>query len=332
MRNRPPLIDGWGRTVDDLRVSVTDKCNFRCTYCMPPQGLPWLPKDAILTFEEITRVAAVFVSCGIRSIKLTGGEPLVRRDLHVLIRMLRDLDAGLDISLTTNGYLLAEQAPALADAGLDRVSVSCDSLLRHRFTELTLRDALAQVRRGIRVAAAAGLTPLKVNVVVMRNRNDDELIEFARLARDTGYDVRFIEYMPLDAQGAWSSDQVVPGVEIVERIDAVFPLRAAGRRDGDPATRFVFADGAGGSIGVIPSVTEPFCSSCNRVRVTADGNVRACLFSVDESDVKRPMRAGADDDELEELIRDCVARKWAGHRIGQADFVRPSRSMSMIGG
>jgi cyclic pyranopterin phosphate synthase len=326
----PALVDSFGRVVRDLRISVTDRCNFRCTYCMPPEGLDWMPRSKLLTFEEITRLARVFVEHGVRSVKITGGEPLVRRDLPRLIEMLRALDEDLDISLTTNGYLLGGLAQPLADAGLDRVSVSCDSLLRHRFAELTLRDVLDEVRSGLRVAAAAGLTPIKVNVVLMRGRNDDEVLDFARLARETGFGIRFIEYMPLDAQGAWRADDVVPAREILDSIAAEFPLLPAAGEG--PARTYAFADGSAGSIGVIPSVTEPFCESCDRVRLTADGGLLSCLFAQSETDLRTPLRAGAEDGEIEALIRDCVAAKWAGHRIGQADFVRSARSMSMIGG
>ena len=330
MNHGAPLVDGWGREVRDLRISVTDRCNFRCTYCMPAAGLPWLPQADVLTFEEIVRVTEIFVAKGVRSLKLTGGEPLVRRDLVQLIEMLRGLDDRLDISLTTNGYLLGDLAPSLAAAGLDRVTVSCDSLLRHRFAELTLRDVLDEVRRGLLAAAGAGLTPVKVNVVMMRGRNDDEMVSFAALARETGYDVRFIEYMPLDAQGAWRAEDVVPAAEILQTIEAGFPLVLEDAHG--PARSYAFADGAPGSVGVIPSVTEPFCDSCDRVRLTADGQLLACLFAQSETDLKTPLRAGADDGVLEDLIRSCVASKWQGHRIGRTDFVRASRSMSMIGG
>jgi cyclic pyranopterin phosphate synthase len=299
---------------------------------MPPEGLPWLPKDALLTYEEITRLTRILVESGVNSIKVTGGEPLVRRDVADLVRMLRALGDELDISITTNGYLLALAAPLLADAGLDRVTVSCDSLLKHRFKEMTLRDALDEVLDGLRTSAAIGLTPVKVNCVVMRDGNEDEVVEFARLARDTGYHIRFIEYMPLDAQDEWKASNVVPGAEVIERIAAVFPLIADTDDRPEPATPYRFADGAPGRVAIIPSVTQPFCDSCNRLRLTADGFLRACLFSLEETDLKGPMRAGASDDELAALARSCVAAKWAGHRIGKVDFVKPARSMSMIGG
>jgi GTP 3',8-cyclase len=329
---RPPLVDSFGRTATDLRVSVTDRCNFRCHYCMPPEGLPWLPKDALLTYEEITRITRILVESGVTSLKVTGGEPLVRRDVADLVRMLRALGEDLDISITTNGYLLPLAAPSLAEAGLDRVTVSCDSLLKHRFKEMTLRDALDEVLEGLRVSATIGLTPVKVNVVVMRGGNEDEVVEFAKLARDTGYHIRFIEYMPLDAQDEWRASEVVPGAEVIDRIAAAFPLVADTDTTPEPATPYRFADGAPGRVAIIPSVTQPFCDSCNRLRLTADGFLRACLFSLEETDLKGPLREGASDDELAALARACIAAKWAGHRIGQVDFVKPARSMSMIGG
>ncbi len=330
--DRPPLIDSFGREATDLRISVTDRCNFRCRYCMPPEGLDWMPKDKLLSYEEIVRLTAVLVDSGVRSIKITGGEPLVRRDVPVLTRMLRDLDPELDISITTNGFLLGEMAADLAEAGLDRVTVSCDSLIQHRFEEMTLRDALSEVMKGLEVAASVGLTPVKINTVVIRGVNDEEVVDFARFARDTGYEVRFIEIMPLDAQDSWNSDQVVPGAEILAAIADSYELVSDADESPEPATSFVFADGAPGRVGIIPSVTAPFCDTCNRLRLTADGQLRACLFSLEETDLRNPLRAGAGDDELAELMRACVAAKWSGHRIGQADFVKPFRSMSMIGG
>ena len=328
----PRLVDSFGRVATDLRISVTDRCNFRCTYCMPPEGMPWLPKESLLTYEELTRLASILVGLGVDSIKVTGGEPLVRRDVDVLVRSLRALSDDLDLSVTTNGYLLGTAAPLLADAGLDRVTVSCDSLLRHRFKEMTLRDALDDVMAGIRTAAANGLTPIKINTVVIRGQNDDEILSFAELARDTGYDVRFIEYMPLDAQQEWDAAGVVPGAEIIETIAAEYRLTQDHDPHPEPATPYRFADGAPGRIGVIPSVSAPFCDSCNRLRLTADGQMRACLFSLEETDLRGPLRAGASDEELASLMIDCVARKWSGHRIGRPDFQRPARSMSMIGG
>jgi GTP 3',8-cyclase len=326
-----PLVDTFGRVADDLRISVTDRCNFRCTYCMPAEGLAWLPRSEILSFEELSRALAVFVRLGIRSIKVTGGEPTVRADLPTLVRMFREVGPELDISITTNGVLLDRLAGPLAEAGVDRATVSCDSLMRHRFAEMTRRDALDKVLAGLKAAEAAGLTPIKINAVVIGGTNDDEVVEFARWSRETGYEVRFIEYMPLDAEHAWERAKVVPSRQILERIDAVYPIEGD-RHGNEPAASYRFVDGAPGRIGVIAAVTEPFCSTCNRLRITAEGMVRACLFALDETDLRGPMRSGSGDDELERLIRETVWAKWSGHRIDHPDFVQPERSMSMIGG
>ncbi|MEP6973521.1 MAG: GTP 3',8-cyclase MoaA [Actinomycetota bacterium] len=326
-----PLKDSFGRIANDLRVSVTDRCNFRCTYCMPAEGLAWLPKNEILSFEEMTRLLGIFVGLGVGSIKVTGGEPTVRTDLPTLVGMFRDAGPDLDISITTNGMLLDKLAGPLAEAGVDRATVSCDSLMRHRFAEMTRRDALDKVLAGLNAAEAAGLTPIKINTVVIGGTNDDEVVEFARWSRETGYEVRFIEYMPLDAEHAWERAKVVPSARILQTIDAAFALRPVGHAN-EPATSYAFADGAPGRIGVIASVTEPFCDTCNRLRLTAEGQVRACLFSLEETDLRGPMRDGASDQNLEALIRTTVWRKWSGHRINHADFVQPARSMSMIGG
>ncbi len=326
-----PLLDTFGRVADDLRISVTDRCNFRCTFCMPAEGLTWLPKVEILTFEELTRLLGLFVRLGVRSLKVTGGEPTVRADLPELIGMFREVGPDLDVSMTTNGMLLDSLAAPLADVGLDRVTVSCHSLMPHRFAEMTRRDALERMLRGLRAAEEAGLVPIKINCVVMDGTNDDEVVDFARWARETGYEVRFIEYMPLDAQHAWEREKVVPAARILEAIDAVHPLVPEGHAN-EPATTFRFADGARGRVGVIPSVTEPFCDTCNRLRLTAEGMFRNCLFALDETDLRGPLRAGASDEELELQIRRGLWTKWSGHRINHPDFVQPERSMSMIGG
>ena len=326
-----PLVDTFDRVADDLRVSVTDRCNFRCTYCMPAEGLKWLPKDQLLTFEEIARLVGVFEGLGVRSIKITGGEPTVRAELPTLIRMLRAIDPRIDISMTTNGMLLDRLAEPLAAAGLDRVTVSVDSLMRHRFAEMTRRDAFHKVMIGLRAADAAGLRPIKINCVVISGINETEAVDFAAFARQTGHVVRFIEYMPLDAEQAWERAKVVPSTDIVEAVDRVFPLIAE-RDAGEPSTTFRFADGEPGGIGVIASVTEPFCDTCNRLRLTAEGDFRVCLFAMGETDLRGPLRAGASDADLETLIRGAVWAKWAGHKINHPDFQRPDRSMSMIGG
>jgi GTP 3',8-cyclase len=324
------LIDRFGRTATDLRISVTDRCNFRCTYCMPAEGMNWLPRAEILTFEEIDRLAGIFISLGVRTIRLTGGEPLARRDLHTLVAMLAARNPD-DLAMTTNGTMLAAHARALAAAGLSRVNVSVDSLLRHRFAEMTRRDALDSVLEGLRAAEDAGLRPIKVNCVVIGGMNEGEVVAFAALARETGYEIRFIEFMPLDADEQWSMDQVVSSRDVLTAIADVFPLRAV-ERETEPATVYRFADGAPGTVGVIPSVTEPFCASCDRIRLTADGQFRTCLFSLDEIDLRGMVRADETDESIAEAIRVAVAGKWAGHSIGARNFRRPRRSMSAIGG
>ena len=324
-------MDRFGRTAKDLRVSVIDRCNFRCRYCMPAEGLPWLPKEDTLTADEIERLVRVFVGLGVRAVKFTGGEPTVRPDLTDLVRRVRALGDDLDLSLTTNGYLLERLAGPLRTAGLNRVTVSCDSLLAHRFAEMTRRDALDRVTAGLRAATAAGFAPIKLNCVVIRGSNDDEVVDFARLARRTGYEVRFIEYMPLDAEGTWERTNVLPSSEVFEAISRILPLSPV-REGAEPAAMFRFADGAPGAVGFISSVTEPFCESCDRLRLTADGRLLACLFALEDTDLRTPLRAGADNEDLERRIRRGVWGKWAGHRINQPDFVRPLRSMSMIGG
>ncbi|MEX2421555.1 MAG: GTP 3',8-cyclase MoaA [Actinomycetota bacterium] len=285
-----------------------------------------------MSFEELTRLLAVFVHrLGIRSVKVTGGEPTVRADLPKLIRMFREVAPEIDLSMTTNGVLLDRLAAPLAQAGMDRVTVSLDSLLRHRFEEMTRRDGLDRVLAGIRAAEAAGLQPIKINCVVIAGTNDGEVVEFAQWSREHGHVVRFIEYMPLDAQHDWERAKVAPSARLLEAIGAVYPLVAQGP-DAEPATSYRFADGAPGGIGIIASVTQPFCDDCNRLRTTAEGQVRACLFALEETDLRGPMRAGASDEDLEALIRVNVWRKWSGHRINHPDFVQPERSMSAIGG
>ena len=325
-----PLVDGFGRVHRDLRISVTDRCNFRCTYCMPAEGLPWMSRDDLLTYEELTRVARVCVErFGFDGIRLTGGEPTVRAGLPVLVEQLAGL--GVDLALTTNGTRLPELAPVLVEAGLRRINISLDSLRRDRFEAITRRDELDAVLAGIDAAIAAGLDPVKLNCVVMRGVNDDEIVDFVDFGRDRGVEVRFIEFMPLDAQGEWSNDSVVAKAEIVSRIAAVHALEPAEGRGTEPAARYRFTDGRG-SFGVIPSVTEAFCSSCDRVRLTADGMLRHCLFATRELDLRALLRDGATDDDLAAAITAEVGAKWAGHAINQVYFIRPARSMSQIGG
>jgi GTP 3',8-cyclase len=327
------LRDSFGRVIDDLRISLTDRCNFRCVYCMPAEGLAWLPKREILTYEEILRLARVFIDLGIRTVRLTGGEPLMRQDIDVLIEGLTRLAPDLDLSMTSNGFFLKEKAERLAEAGLKRINVSLDSLQPERFERMVRRDGnlVFKILEGMRVAREVGLHPIKMNCVVMRGYNDDELVDFARLGREHDYQVRFIEYMPLDAQGEWSMKAVVPGAEILARIHAVFPMAPAADNGSEPATVYRFADGRG-SIGVIASVTEPFCDHCNRIRITADGQLRTCLFSIHEHNLKGLLRSGATDEEIAGFIIAAVWKKEAGHKINQPDFVKPARSMSAIGG
>ncbi len=323
------LTDSFGRVHRDLRISVTDRCPFRCTYCMPEEGMAWLPREDLLTFAEIERVARLFVErFGFDSIRLTGGEPTARAHLPLLVSRLAPL--GADLALTTNGATFGLLADDLAAAGLRRVNISCDSLQRERFQAMTRRDALHQVLDGIDAALAAGMHPVKVNAVVVRGMNDDEVVDFATFGRERGVTVRFIEFMPLDGGEDWRSDQVVPAEEIIAAIDAVYPL-APIVRGSEPAERYRFRDG-GGEIGVIPSVTRAFCGTCDRVRLTADGQLRSCLFALDEHDLRAVLRGGGSDDDLAAVVVAAVGAKWAGHAINQVHFIRPRRNMSQIGG
>jgi cyclic pyranopterin phosphate synthase len=327
-----PLIDGHGRRIGDVRVSVTDRCNFRCQYCMPAEGLPWLERAEVLRFEEIARLVGLLAGMGVADVRLTGGEPLVRRDLPRLVRMLGGIDGLRDLSLTTNGYLLERDAAALAEAGITRFNVSLDSLQRERFFQLTRRDALPQVLRGLdALAAIPGIGPVKINAVAIRGFTEEEVIPFARFARSSDFQVRFIEFMPLDADRAWRPEQVLTGGEIRAVIDAVFPLEPRPREPSATARVYRFADGRG-EIGFINPVSEPFCADCNRIRLTADGRLRTCLFSIRETDLRGPLRAGASDEELEQIIREAVWRKELKHHVGEPGFVPPPRSMSAIGG
>jgi GTP 3',8-cyclase len=327
------LRDTFGRVADDLRISVTDRCNFRCVYCMPAAGLPWLARDEVLSFEEITRLTTILVgTCGVRTIRLTGGEPLVRKGIEDLTAMIAGIDPSLDIAMTTNGILLSEKAAPLKAAGLKRLNVSLDTLHSDRFKDLARRDALERVLGGLTAAREAGFSPIKLNMVVMRGRNDDEILDFARLARQEGYEVRFIEFMPLDADGTWSMNDVVASREIIEAIDREFPLEPVSDQRPAPATRFKFRDGSQGGIGVIPSVSDAFCKVCNRIRLTAEGHLRTCLFSIQEHDVKALLRGGASDLAIRDFVAAAVWQKEEGHKIGQADFVRPGKTMSQIGG
>jgi cyclic pyranopterin phosphate synthase len=329
---REPLFDGHGRQIGDLRVSVTDRCNFRCQYCMPAEGLPWLERTEILSFEEVERLVRMFVSMGVGDVRLTGGEPLVRRDFPRLVSMLAPIEGLNDLSLTTNGYLLERDAAALVDAGIQRVNVSIDSLQRDRFFEMTRRDALPQVLRGLdALAQHPEVHPIKVNAVAMRGFTEQEAVAFADFARSTAFQVRFIEFMPLDADHAWTPDSVLTGDELRSLIQAVHPLEEVPREPSSTARVFRFVDGQG-EIGFVNPVSEPFCADCNRVRLTAEGKLRTCLFSLHETDLREPMRSGASDADLERLIREAVWRKELKHHVGEPGFRQPARSMSAIGG
>ena len=327
-----PLTDGWGREIKSVRISVTDKCNFRCRYCMPAEGLEWLGRDELLTFEELARVTRVLASMGVDEVRLTGGEPLARKDLPTLVAMLAEIPGVLDLSLTTNGVLLDRFAGPLVDAGLKRLNVSLDSLSHVRFAEITRRDALDRVLVGLETAEQyAELRPIKVNCVAIRGFTEEEVPALAELARRKPYVVRFIEFMPLDADEKWSGDDVLTGGEIRTLIEERWPLEEIPAKPSSTARRFRFADGAG-EIGFVNPVSEPFCSSCDRIRLTADGQLRTCLFSRREWDLKTPLRGGASDDELAELVRWAVRHKELKHKINDPGFVRASRSMSQIGG
>ena len=327
-----PLVDGWSREIKSVRISVTDKCNFRCTYCMPAEGLEWLRRDEILTFEEITRLTAILARLGVDEVRLTGGEPLVRRGLPELVGMLAQVQGVDDLSLTTNGILLGRDARALVDAGLRRINVSLDSLDHVRFAQLTRRDALDQVLAGLAEAERyPQLRPIKVNCVAIKGLTELEVPALAELARRKPYVVRFIEFMPLDADESWRGDDVLSGAEIRALIEERWPLKEIPAKASSTARRFCFADGAG-EIGFVNPVSEPFCSTCDRIRLTADGQLRTCLFSRREWDLKTPLREGASDAELERLIRFAVRHKELKHKINDPGFVRGSRSMSQIGG
>jgi GTP 3',8-cyclase len=327
-----PLVDSWGREIRSVRVSVTDKCNFRCRYCMPAEGLEWLGRAEILSFEEIERVVGLLAAMGVDEVRLTGGEPLVRRELPLLVEMVALIDGVRDLSLTTNGVLLDRLAGPLVAAGLRRINVSLDSLSHVRFAEITRRDALDRVLAGLAEAERyPELRPIKVNCVAMRGFTEGEVPALAELARRKPYVVRFIEFMPLDADEAWREDDVLTGGEIRALIEEHWPLVEVPAKASSTARRFRFADGAG-EIGFVNPVSEPFCSSCDRIRLTADGKLRTCLFSRKEWDLKEPIRSGASDDDLAALIRFAVAHKELKHRINEPGFVRASRSMSQIGG
>ncbi len=327
------LLDSYGRVHTNLRISVTDVCNFRCIYCMP-EDMVFMPDSALMTYDEILHFTCLFVGLGVNKIRITGGEPLVRPGVPKLIEQLVQIDALKDISMTTNGIGLNTQAQALYDAGLRRINVSLDTLNEAKFEQMTRRKVLSRVLDGLKAAHDCGFNPIKVNAVAMRGFTDDEIVDLATFARQHSYQLRFIEFMPLDADDIWGRNMFIPGKEIIDRINSVYPLEQMhlnGDSKSDTAQRFRFADN-GNEVGVIPSVSEPFCENCNRIRLTADGKFRTCLFSITETDLLTPLREGADDEVIEELIIDAVMKKEAGHKINAADFVKPERNMSRIGG
>lgn len=328
------LKDSYGRQIRDLRVSLTDRCNFRCFYCLPHGEPPIAPKSEMLSFEEIEYVSDIFVSLGIEKIRLTGGEPMMRRDIETIISKLSALKPRLqDLALTTNGYFLPGRARQLKAAGLDRVTISLDSLKRGVFKEMTGVDVLERVLEGIHAAAEAGLGPIKINAVIVRGHNDGEVADFAAFAREHDIQMRFIEFMPLDSGHEWSREMVVAGREMREQIEERFglvPLEI--RRGSETSARYRFSDGAPGEIGIIAPVTEPFCGACSRIRLTADGQIRTCLFSTVEHSLRDVLRRGATRAELVEYIESVVMKKEPRHFINDPDFAQPARTMSFIGG
>jgi cyclic pyranopterin phosphate synthase len=327
------LIDGFGRVHNNLRISVTDRCNIRCFYCMPADNVVFMNRKLLLSFEEIERFARIVAPLGVNKLRLTGGEPLVRSDLHVLVEMLSTVPGIEDIGLTTNGILLADQAQDLFDAGLRRINVSLDALDPVKFQEITRREGYERVVAGIRKAQEVGFDPVKVNAVSVRGVTETEIVPFGHFARETGVEMRFIEYMPLDADNAWERDKVLFAREIIDTLSReIMPLIPCDDQNPHaPASDFVFEDGIG-RIGFIASISQPFCASCNRFRLTADGKLRNCLFSLNETDVRGLLRSGAADEEIVRAVRECVAAKWEGHEINTSRFVQPERPMYLIGG
>jgi cyclic pyranopterin phosphate synthase len=327
------LRDGFGRLHDNLRISLTDRCNIRCFYCMPERDVEFVPRAEILSFEEIERFARIAAGLGIRKIRLTGGEPLLRKDLAELVRRLAVIPGIEDLALTTNGVLLEELAGPLYDAGLRRLNVHLDTLDRERFLKITRRDVFGRVLRGIETARSLGFAPIKINAVAVKDLVEPDIVPLARFGRENGFEIRYIEFMPLDAQGLWQRDRVLSADEILAMLTSeIGPLEVI--PDGDPrapALEYAFADGVG-RIGFIASVTRPFCQNCNRIRLTADGHVRYCLFAIEETEVKSLLRGGAPDQAIADLIRGVVRAKWEGHEINTAKFVAPPRPMYSIGG
>jgi GTP 3',8-cyclase len=328
-----PLKDGFGRTHDNLRISVTDRCNIRCFYCMPETDVKFEPREHMLTFEEIERFVSVAVGLGIRKVRITGGEPLVRKNLGTLIRKLSAIPGMEDLALTTNGVLLAAQAQELYDAGLRRINIHLDTLDRERFFKITRRDELGRVLQGIEACRRIGYGPIKINAVAVRNLVEPDIVPLARFGRENGLEIRYIEFMPLDAQGLWERPRVLTASDMIAMLEReIGPLEEIPDQDPRaPATEYRFADGIG-RVGFIASVSRPFCLNCNRIRLTADGHVRYCLFAVEETEVRSLLRGGASDESIAEAIRRCVGAKWIGHEINSPQFVPPPRPMYSIGG
>jgi cyclic pyranopterin phosphate synthase len=328
-----PLIDSYGRRIRSMRISITDKCNFRCTYCMPAEGLPWLSKADILSYEEIERIARIAVDLGIEQIRLTGGEPLVRRDVPELVRLLKRIEGLHSLSITTNGLLLKQQAKAFAEAGLSRINVSLDSLIREKFTQLTRRDQMDRVLEGLEeVEQYPSVHPIKINAVAIRNFSEAEVLDFVRFARRKAYVMRWIEFMPLDADQLWRKEDILTGGEIQAIIEAESgPLVQIAGDPSETARCYTFSDGIG-EVGFINPVSEPFCATCDRIRLTADGQLRTCLFATTETDLRAVLRSSGDDEAIATTLRRAVWHKELKHSIGDTHFNRASRSMSMIGG
>ncbi len=331
-KNRPQLTDGMGRTIVNLRISVTDRCNFRCTYCMPADNVEFMDREKLLTFEEITRVVQVVSKMGIYRLRLTGGEPLLRKSLPVLVEMLAGVEGIEDIAMTTNAFFLKQQARALKDAGLKRVNISLDALDQDKFTEVNRRDCLTQVLEGIAAARAVGFNSIKINAVAVKSFSESEIIKLVDMGRAQDLEIRFIEFMPLDADKIWERDKVLFGHEIVDIINKTYPLEPIqDSLEIGPASEYNFVDGKG-KIGIITAVSNPFCDYCNRIRMTADGKLRTCLFSTNEHNLKELIRGGASDEDIEKKIREALVIKEPGHKINLDDFERPTRAMHAIGG
>ena len=330
--NEQKLVDGMDRTIVNLRISVTDRCNFRCTYCMPADNVEFMPRDNLLSFEEITRVAQIGAGLGIKRLRLTGGEPLMRKDLPVLIRMLTQVEGIEDVAMTTNAFFLKDHAKALNEAGLKRLNISLDALDPEKFRHVNRRDCLKEVLEGIKISAEEGFKSIKINAVAMRNFSESEIMRLIKMGRSDGFEIRFIEFMPLDSDQTWERDKVLFGHEIIDLIKEKHELvPVENSLEIGPASEYDFADGKG-RIGIITAVSNPFCDHCNRIRMTANGKLRTCLFSTNETDLKELIRGGASDEDIVKAIRDAVLIKEPGHKINLDDFERPQRAMHAIGG